>query len=50
MRDTVGTYEAIEAAHEFNARVAERLALGRRHEVDKDPARFQPTYICPQGG
>ncbi|MEK7620161.1 MAG: hypothetical protein AAB413_02905 [Patescibacteria group bacterium] len=50
MRDEMGIHEAIMSAHELEARVAERYATGRRHEVDEDPARFQPTYICPQGG
>lgn len=50
MEDLMGIYEAIETVHEQQARSAQRLALGRRHEVDEDPSRFQPTYICPQGG
>lgn len=43
-------YEALKSEHELSAQRAVRIALDRRHEIDEDPARFQPHYICPQGG
>lgn len=36
--------------HELDARRALHLVDGRRHLVDEDPHRFQPTYHCDSGG
>lgn len=36
--------------HEQDARRALHFADGRRHLVDEDPHRFQPTYHCDEGG
>ena len=40
----------LEKTHEAESRYAIKLGSDRQHDVDRDPSRFQPHYICGVGG
>jgi len=48
-RTQVETFD-LEKTHEAESRYAIKLGSDRQHDVDRDPSRFQPHYICGVGG
>jgi hypothetical protein len=48
--DTFDLAKNLAKMHEAESRYAINLGTDRQHDVDRDPARFQPHYICPFSG